>query len=143
MPKEGKELDIVDPFTHSIQWSRRFTGLKLFMAMMIYSWEGYDKVITGQLETGVMLRNKLIAAGWKIYNSTKLPLVNFGLAGLENNPEKITRFCRKVTDSGKVWISVYKAGEINTLRACITNYNTTEKDLDILIGALGEAGGSS
>ncbi|MCK7532182.1 MAG: pyridoxal-dependent decarboxylase [Marinilabiliales bacterium] len=140
MPKEGKELDIIDPFTHSIQWSRRFTGLKLFMAMMIYSWEGYDKVITGQLETGVLLRNKLKSAGWKIYNSTKLPLVNFGLAGLENNPEKITRFCRKVTDSGKVWISVYKAGEISTLRACITNYNTTEKDLDILIGALGEAG---
>ena len=137
MPKEGKELDIVDPFTHSIQWSRRFTGLKLFMALMIYSWEGYEKVINSQVEMGNMLRNKLKAAGWKIYNTTKLPLVNFGLADLEGNPEKITRFCRKVTDSGSVWISVYKAGDVSTLRACITNYNTTEKDLDILLNTLG------
>jgi aromatic-L-amino-acid/L-tryptophan decarboxylase len=139
MPKEGSGLDIIDPFTHSIQWSRRFTGLKLFMAMLIYSWEGYEKTINSQMDMGVMLRRKLTAAGWKIYNRSALPLVNFGLADLEGNPEKITRFCRKVTDSGKVWISVYKAGQTSTLRACITNYNTSEKDLNILISTLSQA----
>jgi aromatic-L-amino-acid/L-tryptophan decarboxylase len=139
MPKEGSGLDIIDPFTHSIQWSRRFTGLKLFMAMLIYSWEGYEKTINSQMDMGVMLRRKLTAAGWKIYNRSALPLVNFGLADLEGNPEKITRFCRKVTDSGKVWISVYKAGQASTLRACITNYNTSEKDLNILISTLSQA----
>ncbi|MDX9930326.1 MAG: pyridoxal-dependent decarboxylase [Bacteroidales bacterium] len=139
MPKEGKEFEIVDPFTHSIQWSRRFTGLKLFMAMLIYSWGGYEKVINSQLETGELLREKLKAAGWKIYNNTKLPVVNFGLADLEGNPEKAARFCRKVTDSGKVWISVYNTCGISTLRACITNYNTTEKDLNVLIDTLNQA----
>jgi glutamate/tyrosine decarboxylase-like PLP-dependent enzyme len=139
MPKEGKEFDIVDPFSHSIQWSRRFTGLKLFMALMIYSWDGYGKVINRQLEMGEMLRRKLQDAGWKIYNDTKLPVVNFGLADLEGNPEKITRFCRKVTDTGKAWISVYKAGDISTLRACITNYNTGESDLNLLIDTLERA----
>ena len=138
MPKEGKEFDIVDPFAHSIQWSRRFTGLKLFMAMLVYSWEGYEKVINSQFETGDLLRNKLRAAGWKIYNNTKLPIVNFGLADMEGNPEKAARFCRRVTDSGKVWISVYNTGGISTLRACITNYNTKEKDLNILIHTLSQ-----
>lgn len=139
MPREGKELDIVDPFTHSIQWSRRFTGLKLFMAMLIYSWEGYEKTINSQFETGELLRRKLRAGGWKIYNDTKLPVVNFGLADLEGNPEKITRFCRKVTDSGKVWISVYKTGQTSTLRACITNYNTAEKEINLLLNTLSQA----
>jgi aromatic-L-amino-acid/L-tryptophan decarboxylase len=88
---------------------------------------------------GNLLRHKLKAAGGKVYNNTTLPLVNFGLDDLEGNPEKITRFCRKVTDSGKVWISVYKAGELSTLRACITNYNTSEKDLDILLNTLRSA----
>lgn len=138
MPREGKEFEIIDPFTHSIQWSRRFTGLKLFMAMLIYSWEGYEKVISRQFETGAMLRNKLRDAGWKIYNDTRLPIVNFGLPEMEANPEKITRFCRRVTDSGKVWISVYSTGGISTLRACITNYNTTEKDLNILLNTLSQ-----
>jgi glutamate/tyrosine decarboxylase-like PLP-dependent enzyme len=139
MPREGKELDIVDPFTHSIQWSRRFAGLKLFMAMLIYSWEGYEKTINSQFETGELLRNKLKAGGWKIYNNTKLPLVNFGLADLEGNPEKITRFCRKVTDSGKAWVSVYRTGETYTLRACVTNYNTTEKEINLLLNTLSQA----
>jgi aromatic-L-amino-acid/L-tryptophan decarboxylase len=139
MPREGKELDIVDPFTHSIQWSRRFTGLKLFMAMLIYSWEGYEKTINSQFETGELLKRKLQAGGWKIYNNTKLPVVNFGLADLEGNTEKITRFCRKVTDSGKVWISVYRTGETNTLRACVTNYNTTEKEINLLLNTLSQA----
>ena len=136
MPREGKEFEIIDPFTHSIQWSRRFTGLKLFMAMLIYSWDGYERVINRQFETGDLLRNKLKDEGWNIYNSTKLPIVNFGLSDLEDNQEKMTRFCRRVTDSGKVWISVYSTGGINTLRACITNYNTTEKDLNILLQTL-------
>lgn len=138
MPKEGKEFEIVDPFTHSIQWSRRFAGLKVFMSLLIYSWDGIERVINSQFETGILLKRKLEDAGWKIYNHTPLPIVNFGLAGLEGNQEKATRFCREVTDTGKVWISVYNTSGISTLRACITNYNTDEKDLDELLKTLGD-----
>lgn len=138
MPKEGQGLGISDPFSHSIQWSRRFAGLKVFMSLMIYSWQGFEKVINNQFETGEILRRKLHSAGWKIYNNTKLPVVNFGLASLENHPGKTARFCHRVNNSGKVWLSVYTTGGISTLRACITNYNTGTRDIDTLIGILGQ-----
>jgi len=39
MPKEAEDLEITDAFTHSIQWSRRFIGLKLYMSMVVFGWE--------------------------------------------------------------------------------------------------------
>jgi aromatic-L-amino-acid decarboxylase len=35
MPKEGERMQVTDPFAHSLQWSRRFIGLKLFMSLAV------------------------------------------------------------------------------------------------------------
>src|SRR5262245_4780768 len=42
MPKEGAGLDFVDPYSHSMQWSRRFIGLKLFLTLACAGWKGYE-----------------------------------------------------------------------------------------------------
>ncbi len=36
MPKEAGSLDVTDPFTHSIQWSRRFIGLKVYLSLLMF-----------------------------------------------------------------------------------------------------------
>jgi glutamate/tyrosine decarboxylase-like PLP-dependent enzyme len=133
MPKEANELDIVEPFTHSIQWSRRFAGLKLFLSLQIFGWQGYDEVVGHQAKMGDLLKQKLVENNWSIKNNSPFPVICFTDNSLlhDDNFSKIVS--QKIIASGKSWISVYPIKGISTLRACITNYNTNEKELDELI----------
>ena len=68
MPKEVDKLTITEPFTHSIQWSRRFIGLKVYLPLLFYGWQGYEQIINHQAEMGQYLKNKLLKSGWLIKN---------------------------------------------------------------------------
>ena len=138
MPKEAQKLGVVDPFAHSLQWSRRFIGLKLYMALLFYGWEGFEQLVDGQIAKGKLLREKLIAKGWTIYNQTELPVITFGNSSLEKNPNKALEIVQKVIQKGNAWISVYRTNGVNALRACITNYDTTEREMDQLLTDLNE-----
>ncbi|MTI29555.1 aminotransferase class V-fold PLP-dependent enzyme [Cytophagales bacterium RKSG123] len=138
MPKEGNGLQIVDPFSHSIQWSRRFIGLKLYLSLLIFGWEGYEKTIEHQRKMGAFLKLKLEDSGWLIKNDTSLPIVCFTDEELQFNSSFTSSICQKLIASGKTWISVYPIGGINTLRACITNYSTNENHLEELVMLLNE-----
>ena len=74
--------DTFNPFTNSVQWSRRFIGLKLFMALAERGEAGYVEMIDHQTRMGHLLRELLEATGWRIVNSTPLPLVCFTRDGL-------------------------------------------------------------
>jgi glutamate/tyrosine decarboxylase-like PLP-dependent enzyme len=52
MPKEAKRLPVTDPYSHSVQWSRRFIGLKVFLSLAVAGWEGYIKAIRHQVTMG-------------------------------------------------------------------------------------------
>ena len=138
MPKEAEELEIIDPFSHSIQWSRRFIGLKIYMSLLFYGWEGYDQVVSRQAELGEILRQKLIKNDWIIINKTDLPIICFTDQNYCNDADFTKTILEKIYQSGKSWISIYPIAKINTFRACITNYNTKEDDLDELIKELNE-----
>ena len=77
MPKEGERLSVVDPYVHSVQWSRRFIGLKLFLTLATTGWSGYAEVLRHQSEMGDLLRERLTESGWSVLNRTKLPVVCF------------------------------------------------------------------
>ena len=129
MPKEGAGMDIVDPYTHSIQWSRRFIGLRLYLSLLIFGWRGYEELVDQQIAIGKRLKELLTDTDWIIYNNSDLPVLCFGKKSFESDENHALKICNKVLTSGKAWISVYKVGEVNGLRACITNYDTTEEDL--------------
>ena len=59
-----------DPLTHSAQWSRRFIGLKLFMALAEQGEAGCAAKLEHQTLMGAMLRESLAASGWRIVNET-------------------------------------------------------------------------
>ena len=71
-----------DPYTNSTQWSRRFIGLKLFMALAEQGQSGYAEMLEHQARIGEVMRNALRASGWRIMNETPLPLVCFTREGL-------------------------------------------------------------
>jgi aromatic-L-amino-acid/L-tryptophan decarboxylase len=138
MPKEAKDLEIVDPFTHSIQWSRRAYGIKLYLALMIFGWEGYEKTIRHQTKIGEKLKELLKKSGWTIMNSSPFPVVCFMDDNYLDNPDFIKTVIKNLIDSGKSWLSIYPIFGKPTFRACITNYNTSEEDIEALVSELNE-----
>jgi glutamate/tyrosine decarboxylase-like PLP-dependent enzyme len=136
MPKEAENLEITDAYTHSIQWSRRFIGLKLYLSMMVFGWKGYSEVIQHQVEMGNLLRSMLQENGWVVGNQTPLPVVCFTDEKYKSDPSFTKRICERVIGSGEAWISLYPVNGINTIRACITNYNTSPDDVQALVSTV-------
>ncbi len=123
MPKDAESLEIVDPHLTSMQWSRRFTGLKVLLSLMVAGWDGYAAAIRHQTAMGEALRQRLVAEGWEIRNEAKLPVVCFTRDSLRE--DELLRICARVVNSGEAWISTtLLAGKEMVLRACITNYLT-------------------
>ena len=77
MPRESLEFGVADPYNHSMQWSRRFIGLKVFLSLMVAGWEGYAEAVRHQTRMGAFLRRELEAAGWRVVNQTPLPVACF------------------------------------------------------------------
>ena len=107
MPGDARELKITDPFTHSFQWSRRFTGLKIYLSLLMFGTDGYAEVIGNQVETGNKLRKVLADNGWTIMNDTPLPVVCFTDESHSGDPEFARNICDIIVTSGEAWISVY------------------------------------
>ncbi len=142
MPREAAELDVVDPFMHSIQWSRRAIGLKVFLSLAVAGWEGYAAAIRQMAARGALLREQLEAAGWQVVNETPLPVCCFvdRRHAEGRSAAYLHAVAMKVVGSGKAWISTSRlATSVPVLRACITNYRTSVEDITALIGALEEA----
>ncbi|KQL50014.1 pyridoxal-dependent decarboxylase [Brevibacillus choshinensis] len=141
MPKEGADLDVIDPFTHSIQWSRRFIGLKVYLSLVTAGWEGYRSVVQHQTEMGNRLRRELACSNWKVVNDTVLPVVCFTDSNIQSNIQSnfASFICQEILRSGQAWISIYEINKAPVLRACITNYDTTEEDIMVLMQLLNGA----
>lgn len=136
MPKDGNQEQITDSYIHSIQWSRRFNGLKLYLPLAVFGWKGYETVIRHQIEMGNALRSGLKASGWIIKNNSHLPIVCFTHPDFENDDTRIVKITDEIVQSGKAWLSVYPMHGQNTFRACITNYASSLADINGLIELL-------
>lgn len=132
MPKEAAALDIVDPHLHTMQWSRRFTGLKVFLSLLVSGWNGYADAIRHQTAMGALLREKLQAGGWRIENQTPLPVICF------SDPDGADphAIAMQVVSSGEAWISTTVLHGNTVLRACVTNYRTQPSDVQALTECL-------
>jgi glutamate/tyrosine decarboxylase-like PLP-dependent enzyme len=134
MPRDaaGVEAPLPDPFAHSMQWSRRFIGLKLFLTLAVAGWPGYEQALRHQLAMGDRLRQGALAGGWRLANATPLPLVLLADPACD-----IGATVRAVVASGEAWVSsVTLPSSESAIRACITNYATQPGDVDALLAAL-------
>jgi glutamate/tyrosine decarboxylase-like PLP-dependent enzyme len=131
--RQGQAAD--DPYTNTVQWSRRHIGLKVFMAMAELGLDGYARLIEAQARMGDYLRGRLREKGWTLANQTPLPVVCFRREGVDP-----LRLLARIYGEGKVWISsLALPGGPAVLRACITSYHTAEADVDALVEAVERA----
>jgi len=148
VPEQARDGRVY-PFMTSLQWSRRFIGLKVFLSLAVAGWEGYEAAVRHQTAMGDRLRAGLREAGWTVVNDTPLPLVCFADASHASHASDTGRdrpagwseaVAQQVLASGEAWISTVALGEAGTvLRACITNVRTGPADVDALIATLGRA----
>ena len=142
MPREAAHLDVIDPFSRGIPWSRRFIGLKLFLSLAVAGWDGYRDVVRAMTALGDELRRRLNADGWRVVNDTPLPLVCFvdGTRADGGDGAYLDAICARVIASGQAWLSVPRLDRgAAALRVCVTSYRTTSSDLQRLLAALGRA----
>jgi len=127
----ASEGDVFNPLTHSAQWSRRFIGLKFFMALAEQGEAGYAEKIEHQARMGEFLRERLIASGWRIVNKTPLPVVCFTRDGL-----KPSNLLAELRDGQIAWMSEAEMCGVPVVRACITSFKTTAEDIEFVVDAM-------
>jgi glutamate/tyrosine decarboxylase-like PLP-dependent enzyme len=121
----------VDPLTASIQWSRRFIGLKLFLSLAQKGESGHAEMIEHQTHIGNVLRDSLIASGWRILNVTPFPLVCFTKDGLI-----VSELLAHLREHQIAWMSEAHIRGTPVVRACITSFRTTEMDVHSVVDAM-------
>jgi glutamate/tyrosine decarboxylase-like PLP-dependent enzyme len=126
-------LRSVDPYVTSIQWSRRFLGLRLFLSLAAAGWAGYGEHVEHSVELAARLAQKLQALGWTIVNDSALAVLCIqppsGSAGVGSIVSEVLR-------SGRAWISAATFEGQAVIRACVTHGETTPADVDALVDAL-------
>jgi hypothetical protein len=128
--------DNADPYTSSVQWSRRFLGLRLFMSLAVAGWEGYGKHVDHSLTMIEILKQKVCDRGWRIANNSLL-----GVACLLP-PEcsvDVRTIVKRVVASGQAWVSVAAFAGREVVRVCVTSGETTVEDIAILVNVLNNA----
>lgn len=132
MPTSSSE-PVYDPLLTSIQWSRRFVGLKLFMTLAHYGETGYSNLIEHQTRMGDLLRTELAASGWRILNNSPLPLVCFTRDRLD-----VHALLALMQQAQTAWMTSAAVHGVPAIRACITNYTTSEQDIRWVVQELNQ-----
>lgn len=129
VPRETDEGD--DLYRMSLQWSRRFIGLKVFLTLAAVGQGGVAARVERQLGVADYLRQRLVRAGWTIMNQSPLPLVCFTHKTLKQ-PDAVALVARQVAVRGRAWLSPASLPEGPVLRACITHDDSSRADIDVL-----------
>ncbi len=122
----------VDPYLNSVQWSRRFMGLRLFLELAAAGWPGLGAHVERAVAVTARIREKLEALGWTVANAS-------GLAVLDVLPpagKEVRALVRQVVSSGRAWVAPTTFEGRDVVRICATNGETSDADVDELLAAL-------
>lgn len=131
MPSET----VADPYTSSVQWSRRFAGLRLFLSLAAAGWDGYAQHIEQTLGMAERLKSDITAEGWSVLNRSPVGVVCLG----PRKPCSVRALVGHVLQSGRAWVSAAQFQGQDVVRACVTSGLTTDSDVDALVAALLDA----
>jgi glutamate/tyrosine decarboxylase-like PLP-dependent enzyme len=127
----------VDPYLNSVQWSRRFLGLRLFLALAAAGWDGLGAHVERSVDVVDRVKERLLARGWTVANDSPLAVLDvIPPAELGNVRELV----RRVVGSGRAWVAPTTFEGRDVVRICATNGETTIEHVDTLVAALTERG---
>jgi glutamate/tyrosine decarboxylase-like PLP-dependent enzyme len=123
----------LDPYLNSVQWSRRFIGLRLFMALAAAGWQGMAAHVERGVEVVACIEQRLRGLGWTVVNESRLAVLN-----VLPPPElgEVRTLVRRVVASGRAWVAPATFEGRDVVRICATNGETSMRDIDALVAAL-------
>lgn len=123
----------IDPYLNSVQWSRRFMGLRLFLSLAAAGWDGYGAHVERAVQVTECAKTRLLAKGWSVANDSRLAVLCV-LPPAGSPP--VREIVRKVLISSRAWVAVAKLEGQDVVRICATHGETTLADIDELVAAL-------
>jgi glutamate/tyrosine decarboxylase-like PLP-dependent enzyme len=131
MPSNTRGLD---PYVISVQWSRRFLGLRLFLSLAAAGWAGYGRHVERSVDLIRQLAENLANRGWTIENEPTLGVLCFAPA--RQKDRDVRAIVGRVLASGQAWISVAAFEGREVIRACVTHGGTAQDDINELVNIL-------
>ena len=125
----------VDPYLNSVQWSRRFMGLRLFLALAAAGWSGLGAHVERSVAVIARVREKLEALGWTVANASELAVLDV----LPPGGREVRALVRQVVSSGRAWVAPTTFEGRDVVRICATNGETSDGDVEELVAALKSA----
>jgi glutamate/tyrosine decarboxylase-like PLP-dependent enzyme len=123
----------LDPYLNTLQWSRRFLGLRLFLSLAAAGWAGHAAHIERAVGQAAQIRAALEQRGWTVVNDSPLALLNVVPPPALGEPRALVE---RVVRSGRAWVSLARFEERDVIRICVTHGETSEEDIAILVDAL-------
>jgi len=126
-------LSGVDPYLNSVQWSRRFLGLRLFLALSVAGWEGLAAHVERAVDVTLLIKERLQGRGWTVANASELAVLDV-LPPAGSAP--VRSLVRRVVASGRAWVAPTSFEGRDVVRICVTHGETSDSDVDELVAAL-------
>jgi aromatic-L-amino-acid decarboxylase len=126
-------------FEESIELSRRFRGLKLWLSLRYHGLEGFRAVIRGDLDHAQRLARTIDATpALQRLAPVELSAVCFRyLVNKQASEEERDRFnlvlLKRIIQRGRVYLSNAELKGKFCLRACIVNHLTKDSDIDAVV----------
>ena len=125
----------VDPYLNSVQWSRRFVGLRLFLALGAAGWAGIGAHVERSVAVIERIRRQLVALGWSVANDSALAVLDVVPPGNQD----VRALVRRVVASGRAWVAPTIFEGRDVVRICATSGEVAEEDVTKLVAALNES----
>jgi glutamate/tyrosine decarboxylase-like PLP-dependent enzyme len=123
----------LDPYLNSAQWSRRFMGLRLFLALGAAGWQGYAAHVERAAAVVASVKQRLVARGWTAVNDSELAVLC--VAAPAGFPEA-RDIVKRVLASSRAWVALGNFEGQDVVRICATHGESALTDVDELVRAL-------
>jgi aromatic-L-amino-acid/L-tryptophan decarboxylase len=124
----------VDPYLNTVQWSRRFLGLRLFLALAAAGWTGMGAHVERSVAVVERIKQQLLALGWTVANDSPLAVLDVVPPGQRD----VRALVRRVVASGRAWVAPTTFEGRDVVRICATNGESSDEDVHALVAALSE-----
>ena len=126
-----------DPYLNSVQWSRRFLGLRLFLSLAVAGWRGYAAHVERAVDVIDKVRQGLAAHGWSTLNDSQLAVL---CAAPPQSLGDVRGIVSRLLASGRAWVARTQFEGREVVRICATHGETSLADVEELIAALNVPG---
>src|SRR5665213_3211788 len=114
-----------DPYLNTVQWSRRFLGLRLFLSLGVAGWHGMADHVERAVQVIALVKERLLAAGWTVANDSSLAVL---CVEPPADGPSIREIVARTLESSRAWVARSRFEGREVIRICATHGQTSLAD---------------